>query len=270
MGVEQSSIGGDGGVELLVVVQEARIGWFDCIPLPEGGNDDLGQPGQRAPPGLHLDVERVTHHEGHDGDAHSHGGDAQPPSPSHIVLDVHHRRQGRQHRHLHAEEVEVEEVPPPRVGPTPVLDAELVGPEGHNARPDAAGPDRREEEGDVEGHELPRGRACARCRAGAGRRAECWEDCRHGEADHAQLVDDGADGDGPEPAGEGVGDEGADEGGEAGGAAEVGEGVGGLHQGHVQLLRQVGDHVGVESGGGESVAGFICWRASRASPSAQD
>lgn len=57
------------------------------------------------------------------------------------------------------------------------------------------------------------------------------------------LVYDGGDGDGPETARKGVGDEGAEERREGGGAAEIVEGVGSGGEWEVQLACQVAHHV---------------------------
>ena len=119
----------------------------------------------------------------------------------------------------------------------------------------APGVDGRAEQRHVEHSDLGGRCALAVCGVlGAGRRVQRRERGGGGEADHADLVGDGAEGDGPEAAGEGVGGERAQDGRHRGRAAEVGQRVGRLHQRQVQLLRQVRDQVGVEAGHGEPVA----------------
>jgi len=136
---------------------------------------------------------------------------------------------------------------------------ELVGAERDDAGPDPAGAEARAQHGQVQHGELATGGARARGRGGgrARRGAERWDDRGHDEAEHAELVEEGARDDAPEPADEGVGGERAEDDRQAGGAAEVGERVGGLHQRHVQLLRQVRDQVGVEAGRREAVADLV-------------
>jgi hypothetical protein len=267
IGVQQPAVGGDEGVELLVLVQHPCVLRHGDVALLKGGGGDLRETRERAAPGLEADVQRVPDHEHDDGDEHGDGGDPEPPAPAHVVLDVHHHRQRQQRRHPHREEVEVEVAPlalrhlPGRLRGDlllPGLAVELVGAERHDAGPQPAGADGRAQEGEVQRGELPPGGALARGRgAGARRGAERREERGHDEAEHAELVEDGAGDDGPEAAREGVGGERAQDGREAGRAAEVGQQVGRLHQRQVQLLRQVRDHVGAEAGRGEPVADVV-------------
>ncbi|KAB8099418.1 hypothetical protein EE612_029460, partial [Oryza sativa] len=260
VGVEQPPVGGDGGVQLLVVVELAGVVRHGLLDLLERGDDDLHKPLEGAPFGLHLHVERVPDDEGQHGDEHGDGRDPEPPPPPHGLLDVHHHRQGEQHGEPHAEEVEVEVAPLLLAAGAPTAEAELVGAERHHARPDAAGPERGAEQRQVQHGELPAVRALARGRgaaAAARRGAEGRDESGHDEAEHADLVQHAAAGDGPEAAGEGVGGDRAQHRGERRRAGEVGEEVRGLHQRQVQLLCQVRDHVRVESGRGEPVAHLV-------------
>jgi hypothetical protein len=256
--VEKTSRGGDASVELLVLVQEARVR-HDGFPLLERGGDDLRQTNKGASAGWHLDVEGVPGHERYHRDEHGDGGQAEPPLPPDVVLDVHHDGHGRKLRELDPEEVEVEEAP---LGPCAVAPArvqlELVGAERHDAGARAPGADGRAEQRRVEDRELEGRRALAVGGVlGAVRRVHRRERRREREADHADLVDNGAERDGPEAAGEGVGDEAADERGEVGGAVEVADGVGGLHERQVQLQSQVRDQVRAEPNCREPVAELV-------------
>lgn len=58
--------------------------------------------------------------------------------------------------------------------------------------------------------------------------------------------------------GERIGDECTNDGHKTSDAVEVGESVGSLDQWHVELLGQVCDQIGMESGSGESVTYLIC------------
>ncbi|GJM91081.1 hypothetical protein PR202_ga07421 [Eleusine coracana subsp. coracana] len=194
-------------------------------------------------------------------------GTPSPHPPPHVLLYVHHRAPSLltqapsgQLGQLDAEEVEVEEAPSRLICcPLAILwfvKLELVGAERHDARSRASCARGRAEQREVEDEQRPGGRARAGL-AGEGRRAEGREHRGGGEADHAELIDDGAERDGPEAAGEGVGDEAADDRGEVGRAGEVGERVGRLHQRQVQLLHQVRDQAAGEAGPGKGFEGHL-------------
>ncbi|KAK8455276.1 hypothetical protein SEVIR_4G117850v4 [Setaria viridis] len=252
--VHELAVHGDGRVELVVLVQPRGV--HDVArrqpPLLDGGDHHLREPRERAARRLEPPVHRVPRDEGRDGDAHAEGRHAEAPPPPDVVLNVHHRRDGEQHRRAVAEVVPVEEAPAPGALRRPRL-VELVGAERHDARPVPAGAHRVEEQGNVQHCQLPRRRFLARRRATglARRRAEQRQRRRHRQQRHADLVDDGGGGDGPEPADAGVGEEGADERRRGGGAAEVGQRRGGLGQRHVQLRGEVRQHVRREPHHGE-------------------
>ena len=212
-------------------------------------------------PRRHPDVERVPGHEGDHRGEHGERRDAEAPSPPDILLDVHDGRGGRELGQLDAEEVDVEEAPPGLGAPgRPAVrvQLELVGAERHDAGARAPGADGRAEQRQVEHGDLGGRRApAADAVLGAGRRAERGERGGEGEEDHAELVDGGAEGDGPEAAGEGVGDEAADERGEVGGAVEIGDDVGGLDERQVQLEGEVRDQVRAEPDVGDPVAEVV-------------
>ncbi|TVU19367.1 hypothetical protein EJB05_35512, partial [Eragrostis curvula] len=237
IGVEKAAGGGDAGVQLLVLVQETRFR-HDGFPLLERCGGDLRQPDQWTPTRRNLDVHRVPGHERDRRREHNDSGDAKPPTPTNVLLDVHHGTHGRELRKLDAEEVEVEEAPLGLGAPRPAVrvQLELVGAERHDAGPRASRADGRAEQRQVEHGDLVRRRAVAQGGVrGARRRVQRGEHGGQCEEDHAEQVDEGAERDGPEAAGPGVGDEAADERGEAGRAIEVGDGVGGLHERQVQL-----------------------------------
>jgi hypothetical protein len=266
IGVQQPPVGGDWGVELLVLVQQADVLRHGVLPLLKRGDDDLQEPLEGASLGLHLHVEWVPHDEREHGDEHGDGGDPEPPAPPNVLLDVHHHGERQQNGEPHAEEVEVEVAPLLLAARTLAALAELVGAKRHDAGPDAAAAERGEEQGTVQHGELPAVRALARQRGRSasgttGRGAERGDERGHDEAQHAELVQHAAPRDGPEAAGTGVGDDGAQDRRECRGAVEVGEQVGGLHERQVQLLRQVCDHVGVEAGRREPVADLVCCNA---------
>jgi hypothetical protein len=261
--VKKASGGGDASVELLVLVQEARVR-HDGFPLLVCCGSDLRQPDQGAAPGWHPDVERVPGHEGdHRGD-HGDGRHAYSPTPPDVVLDVHHGGDGRELRELDGEEVEVKETPLGLGAPVPVrVQLKLVGAKRHGAGARAPGADRRAEQRQVQHGNLVGGRALAVCSVlGAGWRVQRGERGGEGKADHAELVDDGAECDGPEAAGKGVGDETADERSEVSSAIVVGDDVGGLHERQVQLQGEVRDQVRREPHRSKPVAEVIRCRTS--------
>jgi hypothetical protein len=138
--VEKAADGGDAGVEVLVLVQEARVR-HGGSPLIERRSGDLRQPDQGASAGRQPDVQRVPGHEGDYRGEHGEGRDAEPPSPPDILLDVHHGCRGRELRQLDAEEVDVEEAPHGLGVPGPAVrvQLELVGAERHDAGSRAPG-----------------------------------------------------------------------------------------------------------------------------------
>ncbi|BAS97138.1 Os06g0264432, partial [Oryza sativa Japonica Group] len=294
-GVDELAVERDGRVHVVVLVQRRGVvGVRRHPPLPDGGDDHLREPREGAPRRVEPPVERVAGDEGDDGDGHAEGGHTEAPAPADVVLHVHHRRDGDQLRRAVAEVVPVEEAP----GARPLRRlrlVELVGAERHHARPVPAGAQRVQQQRRVQHRQLPRRRLVARARAAgaaARRRPEHRHRRRHRQEEHAlprehersgqlsaprrrawcvracvdvytyDLVDEGGGGDGPEAADEGVGEEGADERGHGGDAAEVGEGGGGLGERHVQLPRQVHEHVRREPQHGQLLRHLVrCVRA---------
>ncbi|BAS98369.1 Os06g0581151, partial [Oryza sativa Japonica Group] len=209
-----------------------------------GGEDDLGDGGERAPRGHLVAVQPRAGDEHRDGEQDGDGGDAEPPLPPLVVLHPDGERDGDERADGEAEDEVVEEGGAPLPPPRRVL-VELLGAVRREGALDAADAQRRHVQ-PREQHCLLRPRHWLARRAGnlgAPRRHQRRRPRLDRQDHQPQEFHKGADevdGVGGE---EGVGEEAAKEGEEEGGAHEVGHRRRRLRRRVVHEIHQVGHQV---------------------------
>nr|GMD80470.1 Os05g0410750 [Ipomoea batatas] len=136
--VSVKKVPGDGNssINLVVLIKQGGIGNYGDLPLLVGGDAHLHKAREGAAGGVQIPVQRVAEDEGEDRESHGYGWDPKPPTPTNIILYIHHHRDGHQHGCPHAEVVPVEESPRFCLLLGVGL-VELVGTERHHARPDS-------------------------------------------------------------------------------------------------------------------------------------
>jgi hypothetical protein len=211
--------------------------------LPPGRGEHPPDHGERAPLRAAVPVLGRAGAEDRDGEHHGRGRHAVAPSPAHVVLHVHQHGDREQRPQADAEVEPAEEEHHgallPRVAPV-----ELVRPEpGHvRLQPAAARRDRVQRR--VEERELPAVRRDALVRAvapgvDARRRTHARRRRVRRQQAHSRGRDGRGDGYGEVAAELGVGEEAANEGEQVERAHEVGDDVGRLGVGEVQLADEV-------------------------------
>jgi hypothetical protein len=146
-------------------------------PIPSRGHQHLHDPSDGAAPGLLVPVEPAPKEEAPNGERHSHRGDAESPTPSHMHLDVHERGRGNERTDVDGEVEPVEERRLALLLFRVVL-VKLVGSKGGHAWFDAPCAQGYEVEGQVEDAELCGGHL-------AGSRFQCRHGGREREQHHS-------------------------------------------------------------------------------------
>ncbi|WVZ71876.1 hypothetical protein U9M48_020408 [Paspalum notatum var. saurae] len=263
VGVVDLGAAPDGGLGAGDLVEADEVAAVEGrVPLPEGGDEDLRHPRERAAPRHAVPVQRRADEEERVGGAHGERERAERGGPSAVHLDVHHGRERGDGADGDGEVEEVEESVEAALVPRAPL-VELIGAEGGDAGPDPRGPERRHVQRRLEVRHLPRPRRLAPAQQHGQRVAPFLggHERRHagadGERDEAQQVHGGEGGDGPVPAEVGVGEESPQHGGGLGDAKEVVDGVGGAGEGAVHDLEHEDDHVDGEAEVGHALRHLV-------------
>ena len=158
------------------------------LALFVGSGDDLKNASEDASLGQDVDVEIGANEEEDDGEDHERGGEAEAQDPADGVLNVDDQGEDDDHDDGEGHVVPVEEA----VDPSPPLlgrGVELVDAEGDAARPDAAGADGEEAEGQRENAELGFGRTGALVGLYlAWGRTQLGQPCYYGHHHHALFT----------------------------------------------------------------------------------
>lgn len=94
---------------VMKIIQVFSCGADFDTPIPKRGHQHLHDASDGAAPGLLVPVEPTPYKEAPNRKSHSHCGDAEPPTPTHMHLDVHEHGRGDERTNVDGEVEPVEE-----------------------------------------------------------------------------------------------------------------------------------------------------------------